>query len=208
MDTVIEMPVLTEKKVDTRRVLIFLAFAFGIAWLAGLAVYLTGGLVNSQEIISGTGITVAALLLPVVYMGAPAIAHVLTRLVTQEGWKNVGLRPNFRKGWPYWLMAWFGPVVLMLVGAAVLYKPDWFYPAAMIVVGSHYLPFLTLYGMKLFGFLAGILVIAGAGLALYGPPIFSLGGWLTGVVLLAFAIAGRQIVLQEEKQGNRSSSLR
>lgn len=104
--------------------------------------------------------------------------------------------------------AFIVPINFLLVGAAVLYKPDWFYPAAMIVVGSHYLPFLTLYGMKLFGFLAGILVIAGAGLALYGPPIFSLGGWLTGGVLLAFAFAGRQIVLQEEKQGKRSSSLR
>lgn len=77
-------------------------------------------MVNSQEIIPGTGITVAALLL-VVYMGAPAIAHMLTRQVTQEDWQNVGLRPNFRKGWPYWLMAWFGPVVLTLVGTAVYF---------------------------------------------------------------------------------------
>ena len=121
METNMTLSETTEKKVDTRRVLIFIAFAYGIAWLTGLAVYLTGGLANSQELISGTGITYAALLLPVAYMGAPAIAHVLTRLVTQEGWKNVGLRPNFRKGWPYWLMAWFGPVVLTLVGVAVYF---------------------------------------------------------------------------------------
>ena len=121
METVIDQTVSSEKKVDTRRVLIYLAFAFGIAWLAGLVVYLTGGMANSQELFPGTGITVVALLLPVAYMGAPAIAHVLTRLVTKEGWKNVGLRPNFRKGWPYWLMAWFGPAVLTIVGMIVYF---------------------------------------------------------------------------------------
>lgn len=121
METVLDQTMSTAKRVDTRRVLIFIAFAFGIAWLAGLAVYLTGGLGNSRELIPGTGITAVALLLPVAYMGAPAMAHVLTRLVTKEGWKNVGLRPNFRKGWPYWLIAWFAPAVLTIVGMVVYF---------------------------------------------------------------------------------------
>jgi hypothetical protein len=43
--------------------------------------------------------------------------------------------------------------------------------------------------------------VAGAGLGLYGPPLFSLGGWVTGVVLLGFAFLGRHFVLQEERQG-------
>lgn len=91
------------------------------------------------------------------------------------------------------------PINFLLVGAATLYNTNWFFPAAMIVVGSHYLPFITLYGMKMFGILAAVLVIAGAGLALYGLPIFSLGGWITGVVLILFAFWGRAIVLKEEK---------
>jgi len=33
------------------------------------------------------------------------------------------------------------PLNLPLVGAAALYRPNWFYPAIMIVLGSHYLPF-------------------------------------------------------------------
>jgi membrane protease YdiL (CAAX protease family) len=121
VEAVLDQSVPTATKVDTRRVLIFIAFAFGIAWLAGLGVYLTGGLTNSRELIPGTGITAVALLLPVAYMGAPAIAHVLTRLVTKEGWQNVGLRPNFRKGWTYWLIAWFGPAVLTIVGMVVYF---------------------------------------------------------------------------------------
>lgn len=90
------------------------------------------------------------------------------------------------------------PINFLLVGAATLYLETWFFPAAMIVVGAHYLPFITLYGMKMFGVLAGLLVIAGAGLALYGPQIFSLGGWFTAVVLIVFAFLGRRIVLKEE----------
>ncbi len=89
------------------------------------------------------------------------------------------------------------PLNFLLVGAATLYQETWFFPAAMIVVGSHYLPFITLYGMKLFGVLAGLLVGVGAGLAMYGPAIFSLGGWITGALLIAFAFAGRAVVLKE-----------
>jgi hypothetical protein len=71
----------------------------------------------------------------------------------------------------------------------------------MIVVGAHYLPFITLYGMKMFAILAGVLVLGGAGLALYGPSIFSLGGWFTAVLLVIFAFLGRSQTLKEEKGG-------
>ncbi|NOH02837.1 MAG: hypothetical protein HND47_13180 [Chloroflexi bacterium] len=96
-------------------------------------------------------------------------------------------------------LAFTVPLNFLLVGAATLYREAWFFPAAMIVVGTHYLPFITLYGLRLFGLLAGLLVLGGAGLALYGPAIFSLGGWLTGIALIVFAFLGRQSVLQEEK---------
>lgn len=91
------------------------------------------------------------------------------------------------------------PINFLLVGAAVLYKQMWFFPAAMIIVGTHYLPFITLYGMKMYGILSALLILGGAGLALYGPPVFSLGAWLTGLVLIIFAFVGRAMVLMEEK---------
>jgi hypothetical protein len=94
------------------------------------------------------------------------------------------------------------PINFLLVGAATLYNQNWFFPAAMVVVGSHYLPFITLYGMNMFGILAGALVIGGAMLALYGPPIFSLGGWIGGALFLAAAIAGRRLVRKEEYAGD------
>lgn len=92
------------------------------------------------------------------------------------------------------------PINFLLVGAATLYRDSWFFPAAAVVVGAHYLPFITLYGMKLFALLAGLLIVSGAGIALYGPPLFSLGGWSTAGILILFAFLGRQIVLSEERQ--------
>jgi membrane protease YdiL (CAAX protease family) len=106
-------------KVDTRRIIIFLGFAFGIAWVTGLVIYLNGGLVNSPQI--APGITLAFVLMATAYMWAPALANILTRLVTREGWKDMGLRPNFRKSWPFWLAGWFLPAVMTLAGAALFF---------------------------------------------------------------------------------------
>ncbi|HTP03270.1 MAG TPA: CPBP family intramembrane glutamic endopeptidase [Anaerolineales bacterium] len=109
----------TAAKVDTRRVAVFLGLAFGIAWLTGLVVYLTGGLSNSKQI--APGISLALVLLAVPYMWAPGIANLLTRFFTREGWKNMGLRPHFRKGWLFWLIGWVTPGLLTIFGGAVFF---------------------------------------------------------------------------------------
>lgn len=96
-------------------------------------------------------------------------------------------------------VAFIVPICFLLIVPVTLYKEIWFYPAAMIIVGAHYLPFITLYGMKMFAALAGILVIGGVALALYSPAIFSLGGWIAGVILIVFAFIGRSFILREEK---------
>ncbi len=118
----------TEAKVDTRRIATFLAFAFGIAWVTGLVIYLTGGLTKSPQIVPG--IPLAVILLAIPYMWAPAVANILTRLLTHEGWKDVGLRPHFRHGWPYWLMGWVVPGLVTIIGGAVFFLlfPQYFDP--------------------------------------------------------------------------------
>ncbi len=68
------------------------------------------------------------------------------------------------------------------------YRLDWFFPAAMVIVGAHDLPLVFLHGMRLCAVLAGTLALGGVGLALWGPRVFSLGGWLTGLVLVVFAL--------------------
>jgi hypothetical protein len=76
-----------------------------------------------------------------------------------------------------------------LIYVATLYDRNWFYPAFMLVVGAHYISFIHLYGMWQYGVLAGALLAGGLGLRLLLPASFAAGGWLTGVLLLAFALA-------------------
>ena len=89
------------------------------------------------------------------------------------------------------------PLSLPVVGAAALYKVEWFYPAFMIVLGAHYLPFVFLYGMRMFAVLAAILVSAGLAIGMYASQSFPLGAWVSGVVLVVFAVLGREIVRRE-----------
>lgn len=98
--------------VDWKRVGIFIAFAFGIAWLVALGLYLTGGL---------TPTPVTLIVLAVGYMGAPALAHILTRLITREGWQELYLCPNFKKGWRYWLICWIAPVIFTFLGMGLFF---------------------------------------------------------------------------------------
>jgi hypothetical protein len=103
--------------------------------------------------------------------------------------------------WPLGMqIAFTVPLNFLLVFAAMFYRADWFYPAAMIVVGAHYLPFITLYGMRMFGLLAGLLVTGGALLGVLGSPAPSFGGWVTAALLISFAFVGRWLVLREEQR--------
>lgn len=63
----------------------------------------------------------------------PAIATALTRILTKEGFKETMLRPRFRGHMRYYFMAYFGPGLAVILGAAVyfLFFPgnlDWSAP--------------------------------------------------------------------------------
>ena len=77
------------------------------------------------------------------------------------------------------------PLAIPLVLAAANAHAAWFYPGFMIVVGAHYLPFMTLYGLRQFAVLAAVLVGGGWLLPVLAPGAFALGGWIGGAVLLA-----------------------
>lgn len=116
---------------DTKRIYTFLALAFAIAWVTSLVIYLTGGLANSPALVEGTGISLALVLLAGPVMWAPALAHLLTRWITGEGWQNLYLRPRLKEGWPYWLAAWFLPGLLTILGLVIYFLlfPGHFDPA-------------------------------------------------------------------------------
>ncbi|MFP4396279.1 MAG: CPBP family intramembrane glutamic endopeptidase [Anaerolineales bacterium] len=115
---------LTEK-LEQRRFYLYLAISFGIAWATFLAIYLTGGLVDSPLVFPEANVSLALLLMAGPVMSAPAIAHLLTRIITREGWQGTRLRPHPARNWRYWAIAWFAPGILTLAGMALFF---WLFP--------------------------------------------------------------------------------
>jgi hypothetical protein len=97
-------------------------------------------------------------------------------------------------------IAFMLPFNLPLVAAATAHHLNWFYPAFMIALGTHYFPFIFSYGMPEFGVLAALLIGAGLTIGLYMQSVFSLGAWLTAVALVLFAFIGRSVALRESKR--------
>ena len=79
------------------------------------------------------------------------------------------------------------PIGLVVVVALLSGRGELFFPASMVIVGAHYLPFVFLYGMRLFAYLAAALVVPGVLLLVWVPAPVPLGGWLTAGVLAVFA---------------------
>ena len=90
------------------------------------------------------------------------------------------------------------PLSLPVVGAATLHRTEWFFPAFMVVLGAHYVPFVFLYGMRMFAALAAVLWASGLVLGLWIDTPFPTGAWFTACVLLVFALLGRRLILTEE----------
>jgi len=125
----------------------------------------------------------------------------LTMLLLRLSGKQATLSKENPMGGLAMQIAFTIPLTLPVLAGATLYRLDWFYPAFMIIVGAHYLPFIFLYGMWHFGGLAAVLIGAGVtmGMVVKGP--FSLGGWFTAAVLLLFALLGRSLALREQARG-------
>jgi hypothetical protein len=89
------------------------------------------------------------------------------------------------------------PLSMLLLVPVTAFRLNWFYPALMVLVGAHYLPFAFLYGMRMFIPLCAVLVGGAVVIALCFPGSFSLGGWIGGLTLFIFAWIGRALVQAE-----------
>ena len=89
------------------------------------------------------------------------------------------------------------PIGLLVAVALSTERPDLFFPAAMVLVGAHYLPFVFLYGMRRFAALAALLVLGGVALAVGAPGPGVVGAWGTGAVLLLAAVMLRRAARSE-----------
>jgi hypothetical protein len=91
----------------------------------------------------------------------------------------------------------FSMPLLLPVG---LYRLNWFYPGMMVLLGAHYLPFVFLYGMRMFAALSAVIVGGGLVIAMYFSSSFSVGAWYTGAALVLFAVIGRALVRRDDPQ--------
>ena len=87
-------------------------------------------------------------------------------------------------------IAFLVPLLLPLAGAATLYREAWFYPACMMIVGAHYLPFSFLYGMRHFLALGAIMFAAGLLIGMYAPELALYGAYASAALLAGFALVG------------------
>jgi hypothetical protein len=130
-----------------------------------------------------------------------ALGGVFIFPVTQLLLRLSGRRASLANGNPLgnlaMQIAFTLPLSMLLLVPVTAFRLNWFYPALMILVGAHYLPFTFLYGMRMFIPLGAILVGGGVAVALYIPGSFTAGAWIGGFTLFIFAWIGRVSVLRE-----------
>ncbi|MBR4200546.1 MAG: CPBP family intramembrane metalloprotease [Oscillospiraceae bacterium] len=93
---------MTNKKLTLKRLLIFLLLAFGLAWIPWI---IYNKVFGYHEWFEGPLVIVA---LPTIY--APALANILTRKITGEGWENSLFHFNFKGHLKYYAFALLIPL--------------------------------------------------------------------------------------------------
>jgi membrane protease YdiL (CAAX protease family) len=102
--------------IDRKRIFIFMGITYGITITLALVIFFNGGLYSDYP-----RMTLLGNILLAVTMFVPALANIATRLITREGWSNTFLRPNLFRGWPFYLAAWFLPLIAIILGGAIYF---------------------------------------------------------------------------------------
>ena len=147
----------------------------GIIWLlsAALGTWLSNGLSIWALVLGGTFI------------------FPLSQLLLKAMGKPASLSKDNPFGTLAMQVAFMIPLCYPVIAAATIHNTNWFFPAFLVVVGAHYLPFIFLYGMWQFGILSALLVGLGTISGLYFSESFTLAGWIGGVVFLLAAFPFR-----------------
>lgn len=142
----------TNKKLETKRILIFLGITFFITY--GYCFGVIYPLTNTDNVRLGLEAIISLLIAAVMFF--PAIGVLLTRLITKEGFKNAWLHPHFKGNIKSYLLAYFGPGILTILGMVVYFLifPGDFDPE--------------------FGFIQATLEASGVGADMYPMPLATL----------------------------------
>jgi len=155
-------------------------------FLRGSVGQLVSGLIWLVSVILGTWVSERSAILVLVFAGM--FIFPLTQLTLRLLGHSGGLPKGHPLNQVAMQVAFIVPLSLPVIGAASLYNINWFYPAFMLIVGVHYMPFIFLYGMCEFAVLAALLIGGGVAIGLLLPETFIAGGWFTAIALLLFAI--------------------
>lgn len=109
-------PATEPRSLILRRIVVFCLFAFGMAWA------LWFGMLYPMASDSSAPLASSAVLFLTLGMFTPALSVILTRLVTREKTPLAWIRPRqFSRTWPYYVLAWFAPLVAIVAGAFVYF---------------------------------------------------------------------------------------
>ena len=174
------------------------------AFLGGFAGQLVSGLI---WLASGASATWSSPKLAILLLVVGGIfIFPLTLLLLKAMGRPAGLPKNHPMNGLGLQVALIVPFTLPVVGGATLHHLNWFYPACMIVVGAHYLPFIFMYGMWQFGVLAALLIGGGLALGMFVPSSFVLGAWVTAIALMVFAFIARAASAREHEIGRETAA--
>lgn len=98
-----------------KRLAIFLISTFVLTWFYCLAFVYPYLNVTGAEATSTLQLRIA------VTMFIPAICVLITRLITKEGFQDSMIKPNFKGNIKTYLLAYFGPSILTVIGAVIYF---------------------------------------------------------------------------------------
>ena len=93
-----------------KKICIFISLTFILTWGVAFALMASGGYSNPS-----------ARLIVAACMFIPAISAIITAFITKEGFKGLWIKPNLKGNIKYYLIAWFLPAILIILGAAAYY---------------------------------------------------------------------------------------
>lgn len=105
----------TDKKVETKRILYFLVLCFGVAWISEIFAIIPMYQSGEAELIKEAVRMISQM------MVTPALAALVIRLATREGLVKSGFQFNFSEHKFLFLFGWFGTTILIFAGAAVYF---------------------------------------------------------------------------------------
>lgn len=106
-----------DKKLNLKRILLYILITFTLTWAYSILIIYP---VARGESLAGIP-AAATQLVVAAAMFCPAIGVLLTKLISREGFRDCWLKPNLKKNIKMYLLAWFGPGLLTIIGSALYF---------------------------------------------------------------------------------------